>query len=146
MENTSKLQPVSDRDLAYGLRRNQNRLFEALTSFFAEEAERRGITKKDISEAIRRDPATITRLLSTPSNVTSDTISAFLLSLGAEMDYRVVRFSERAKANEMHPLIARGLAEREQTPRVKVENKTQPPKAKFEKLSPTGTNATVAYG
>jgi hypothetical protein len=107
MENTLKLSPVSDRDIFYYQRRNQNRLFEALTSFFADEAERRGISKKDISESIRRDPASITRLLSTPSNVTADTVSAFLLSLEAEMDYRIVRFSERAPVNEMHPLIAR---------------------------------------
>src|SRR4051812_615429 len=107
MENTSKLSPVSDRDIFYYQRRNQNRIFEALTSFFAEEAERRGISKKDICDSIRRDPATITRLLSTPSNVTADTVSTFLLSLGAEMDYRIVRFSERSPSNEMHPLIAR---------------------------------------
>lgn len=107
MENSSKLSPVSDRDIAYYQRRNQNRLFEAVTSFFAEEAKRRGISKKDVAEAIRRDPATITRLLSTPSNVTADTFSLFLLSLGAEMDYRIVRFSERSPANEMHPLIAK---------------------------------------
>jgi len=119
MENTSKLSPVSDRDISYYQRRNQNRLFETVTSFFAEEAERLEISKKDICTAIRRDPASITRLLSTPNNVTADTISSFLLSLGAEMDYRVVRFSERAPANEMHPLIERVL-----TP--KVEHKQKP--------------------
>lgn len=131
MENTSKLSPVSDRDISYYQRRNQNRLFEALTSFFSEEAERRGISKKDICDAIRRDPASITRLLSTPSNVTADTISSFLLSLGAEMDYRVVRFGERAVSNEMHPLIERILASK---PKVENGQKSRPPKA-FETIA-----------
>lgn len=144
MENTSKLSPVSDRDIAYYQRRNQNRIFEALTSFFAGEAERRGISKKDVSDAIRRDPASITRLLSAASNVTADTVSAFLLSLGAEMDYRVVRFNERAPANEMHPLIAKILSARHQQASVQVEHKPRAPKGRFEKVSGVGTNATTA--
>lgn len=137
MENTLKLSPVSDRDIFYYQRRNQNRLFEALTSFFAEEAERRGISKKDISDAIRRDPASITRLLSTPSNVTADTISNFLLSLGAEMDYRIVRFSERATANEMHPLVERVLK-----PKLESKQKPRPQKA-FETITPIGSSGPV---
>ena len=129
MENTSKLPAVSDRDIAYYNRRNQNRIFEALTSFFAEEAEQRDITKKDVADATRRDPASITRLLSHPSNITADTCSTFLLSLGAEMDYRIVRFSERVPANEMHPLIARGTAK---ASKADVQFKKAQPKARFE--------------
>src|SRR5215470_7279740 len=107
MENTSKLSAVSDRDVFYYRQRSKNRLFEALTSFFAEEAERRGITKRDIAECLRRDPASITRWLTAPSNLTLDTISDLLLSLGAEMDYTVAKFEDRARPNEMHELIAR---------------------------------------
>jgi hypothetical protein len=137
MENTLKLSPVSDRDIYYYQRRNQNRLFEALTSFFAEEAERRGISKKDISDSIRRDPASITRMLSTPSNVTADTISNFLLSLEAEMDYRIVRFSERSPANEMHPLIESGL-------KPKIENKQKPrPRRPFETITTLESSGSI---
>ena len=50
-----------DRELFYYRQRSKNRLFEALTSFFAEEAERRGITKRDLAESLKRDPAQITR-------------------------------------------------------------------------------------
>ena len=106
MENTSKLSPVSDRDIFYYRQRSKNRLFEALTAFFAEEAARRGISKRDIADRLRRDPASITRWLTTPSNLTLDTISDLLLSLGAEMDYFVVRFDDRPIPNETHPLIA----------------------------------------
>jgi len=139
MENISKLSSVSERDIAYYQRRNQNRLFEALTSFFADEAEKKGLSKKDIADAIRRDPATITRLLSAPSNVTTDTVSAFLLSLGAEMDYRIVRFEDRSPANEMHPLIARinkptnGVA----------YNNPHKPKPGYESVTPAQSNTQV---
>jgi hypothetical protein len=107
MANTSKLPPVSDRDIFYYRQRSKNRLWEALTAFFAEEAEERGITKKDIAECLRRDPALITRWLASPTNLTQDTISDLLLSLGAEMDYSIVRFKDRPRPNEMHELIAR---------------------------------------
>jgi plasmid maintenance system antidote protein VapI len=107
MENTSKLPSVSDRDIFYYRQRFKNRIFEAITAFFAEEAEQRGITKKDIAESLRRDPAQITRWFSAPSNLTADTISDLLVSLEAEMDINVVRFKDRPAANEMHLLIAR---------------------------------------
>jgi hypothetical protein len=141
MENTSKLKVVPDRDLFYYRQRSKNRLFEALTSFFAEEAERRGITKRDIAESLRRDPAQITRWLNAPSNLTQDSISDLLCSLGAEMDYSVVRFEDRPQPNEMHPLIARLLK-----PRVTVEYSRQgePPKKTYELKPPTGSNANVS--
>ena len=105
MENTSKPTLVNDRDIFYYRQRSKNRVFEALTAFFAEEAERRHITKHDIAESLHRDPASITRWLTTPSNLTLDTISDLLLSLGAEMDYLVMRFADRGPPNEIHPLI-----------------------------------------
>src|SRR5271157_5161494 len=118
MENTSKLAVVSDQDIFYYRQRSKNRLFEAITAFFAREAERRGITKRDIAECLKRDPALITRWLTSPSNLTSDTISDLLLSLGAEMDYSVAKFADRSRSNEMHPLIARMLAAEIKQPRV----------------------------
>jgi len=132
MENTSKLVSVSDRDIFYYRQRSRNRLFEAITSFFASEAERRGISKKDIAECLRRDPASITRWLTAPSNLTSDTISDLLLSLGAEIDYSVEKFEDRLRPNEMHPLIARIVATQV------VEHKPpHQPKKPFEPLTKT---------
>jgi transcriptional regulator with XRE-family HTH domain len=107
--------PVPERDIQYYRQRHKNRVFEEIVAFFAEEAERRGITKKDIADRLRRDPAQITRWLSSPTNLTLDTISDILLALNAEMDHRVVRLSERPKANVMHPLIAR-VTNRERRP------------------------------
>jgi hypothetical protein len=130
MENTSKLPALSDRDIFYYRQRSKNRLFEALTSFFAEEAERRGITKRDIAECLRRDPALITRWLSAPSNLTIDTVSDFLLSLGAEMDYAVARFHDRSRPNAMHPLIAKVVAGHEEDKAPIAEPKKYQPVAK----------------
>jgi hypothetical protein len=63
MANTSKLSPKTDREIFYYRQRAKNRLFETITAFYAEEAERRGISKKDVAECLRRDPAQITRWL-----------------------------------------------------------------------------------
>jgi hypothetical protein len=64
-----------------------------------------------------------------------DTISDFLLSLGAEMDYSVSKFNDRPITNEIHPLIAR-LNE------IQVEYKQpQRPRLKFQRLTRPETNA-----
>lgn len=142
MGNTSRLPKLSDRDIFYYRRRNKNRIFEALTSFFEEEASRHGISKKDIADSLSRDPAVITRLLSTPSNVTPDTVSDFLLSLGAEMDYRIVRFNDRPTPNYVHPLIGK-IIDRTAPPAIK-DDRVGAPKAKFSPVI-NGTSNTVAF-
>jgi len=104
MESTSKPdKSISRRERAYYRRRQQNRVYGALAQFFANEAEAGRITKKEIAEKLEKDAAQITRWLSYPSNLELDTISDILLSMGAEMDHRVVRFSDRAKPNYAHP-------------------------------------------
>jgi hypothetical protein len=106
VENTSKLiDPLPRREIAYYRRRQQNRIFTALAKFFAEEAELGRITRKEIADKLSKDPSQITRWLSAPSNLESDTISDILLAMEAEMDHRIVHFSERAKPNFSHPLM-----------------------------------------
>jgi transcriptional regulator with XRE-family HTH domain len=106
MENISKTNPMRRRDVAYYRQRQKNRVFTELVQFFAEEAERRGVTKKDLAAALSKDPSQITRWLSAPSNFELDTLSDLLLALDAEMDHRIVRFADRPKQNYKHPLIA----------------------------------------
>jgi hypothetical protein len=111
MENTSKRdKAISRRDRAYYRRRQQNRVYVKLAQFFANEAEAGRITKKEIAEKLEKDAAQITRWLSTPSNLELDTISDILLSMGAEMDHAVVRFSDRAKPNYFHPSSTQATA------------------------------------
>src|SRR3978361_132643 len=109
MANTSKRKPAARRDVAYFRQRQKNRVFTVLVSFFAQEAERSGMTKKELAELLEKDPAQITRWLSAPSNFELDTLSDLLLVLGAEMDHRIVRFDDRMKPNYAHPLIATQL-------------------------------------
>lgn len=105
MVDTSRRE-LRRRDRAYYRRRQQNHVFAALTKLFSEEAAKGAISKKELAEMLGKDPSQITRWLSSPSNLELDTISDMLLAMGAEMDHRVVRFSERSKANSAHPLIA----------------------------------------
>lgn len=105
MGNTSEIRPLRDRDVFYYRQRNKNRVFEKIALLFVEEAEQRGITKKQIAEMLKKDTGQITRWLSGPNNLTLDTISDLLLALGAEMDYQPVRFEDRQKGNYFHPLM-----------------------------------------
>jgi len=107
MENTLKPSPLKKRDRAYYRQRQKNRVFTELVRFFAEEADRRNITKKELAAILEKDPAQITRWLSAPSNFELDTLSDILLALGAEIDHRIVRFEDRALPNDVHPLIAK---------------------------------------
>jgi|SRR6476661_3274681 hypothetical protein len=140
MAGISKISPVSERDIHYYRQRAKNRIFESLTAFFAEEAERTGVTKRDIAECLHRDPAQITRWLSSPSNLTIDTISDLLLSLGAEMDHTVGKFSDRAQSNEMHPLIARLTASTTPATKAKVEYKQATPNKPYQSLGKMQSN------
>jgi hypothetical protein len=106
MENTLKhTNLISPRDIAYYRRRHQIKVFAELAKFFANEAENGRTTRKEIATLLGKDPAQITRWLSSPSNLESDTISDLLLAMGAEMDHRVVRFVDRPTANYAHPLF-----------------------------------------
>jgi hypothetical protein len=107
MANISKNKRPSRRDIAYFRQRQKNRVFTDLVKVFAEESERTGMTKKDWAELLEKDPSQITRWLSAPSNFELDTLSDILLSLGAEMDHRIVRFADRATPNYAHPIIAK---------------------------------------
>lgn len=95
MANTSKTDTPGRRDLAYYRQRQRNRVFTALAKFFAEEAAAGKITKKELATKLAKDPSQITRLLSAPSNLELDTISDYLLAMGAEMDHSIVRFVDR---------------------------------------------------
>ncbi|HWY14188.1 MAG TPA: helix-turn-helix domain-containing protein [Rhizomicrobium sp.] len=108
METTTKREPKSARDIAYYTQRYRNRVFAKLVSFVADQLEKGGLTKKDIAERLKKDPAQITRWLSQPGNMTLDTISALALAFDAEAEPPdFVLFEDRTVPNFIHPLIAR---------------------------------------
>lgn len=110
MKSSIKNDPKSRRDIAYYQQRYRNRVFSVLIAFIAEQAEKYGLTKKDIAERLNKDPALISRLLKEPSNLTLDTISDLLLAFNAEPEPpRIVLFKDRPTPNYIHPLMARAL-------------------------------------
>ncbi len=112
MDNTTKAAPKSKRDIAYYRQRFKNRVFEELLRFFVQEAERTGVTKRDLAIALDKDPAVISRIFKEPGNLTLETISDILLALDAEAEPpQIIRFEERAIPNEMHDLMAKVLGQ-----------------------------------
>ena len=110
MKSSTKNDPKPIRDIAYYQQRYRNRVFSKLVSFITEQAQKHQLTKKDIAERIRKDPALLSRLLSNPSNLTLDTISDLLLAFDAEAEPpEIVLFKDRRPANFVHPLMARAL-------------------------------------
>jgi transcriptional regulator with XRE-family HTH domain len=123
MKSFTKTDPKPIRDIAYYQQRYRNRVFSKLVSFITEQAQRQHLTQKDIAERIRKDPASISRLLSSPSNLTLDTISDLLLAFDAEAEPpEIVQFKDRRPANYVHPLIAQALNIAPQAPPAKTES------------------------
>ena len=105
MATTSRLRKPRARDVAYYRQRQKNLVLSVLLEFFVAEADRNGITKKEWADAAGKDPAQLTRWLTSASNFELDTLSDLLLPLGAEMEHRIVRFADRPRPNSAHPLM-----------------------------------------
>lgn len=96
---------MTDNPTKYFFRqRQQNRLYDVVVGAVEEAAARDGVRKKDIANTLGVPPSQVTRWLSGPGNWTSDTTSDLLFSVGAELDFHVVRFCDRAKGNAYHPV------------------------------------------
>lgn len=108
--SSTTIDPKPIRDLSYYQQRYRNRVFSRIVSFVAEQSHRQKMTQKDIADKIRKDPATISRILRSPSNLTLDTISDILLAFEAEAEPpEIVFFRDRPTPNYIHPLVARAL-------------------------------------
>lgn len=86
----------------HGLR---NRVYGELIKAFAEAVTKNNGTRKGLAKRVDMDPSQVTRLLAAPSNLTLDTISTFLLGIGAELETEAVFQKDRAAANFSHWLI-----------------------------------------
>jgi transposase-like protein len=75
--------------LAYFRARLRNRIYDLVVSEFARQQEMTGATKADLARRIGRDPAQLTRWLSSPSNWTLDTISDLMTAMGTEPQFAV---------------------------------------------------------
>ena len=110
MKSSTNIDPKPLRDIAYYQQRYRNRVFAKVVSFVSEQATKHQLTQKDIATKIRKDPAVLSRILGSPSNLTLDTISDVLLAFEAEAEPpEIVLFEDRRPANYMHPLMAKAL-------------------------------------
>src|SRR3990167_9383585 len=92
---------VSFFDIEYFRERQRNNIYQAVISHFAKKAEE-GLTKKEVAEILKKDPAQITRWLSGPGNLTLDTISDLFLAMGAEMKHEVISLGESKTNDFLH--------------------------------------------
>lgn len=89
MASISGKRPLTAREIHYFRQRLKNRIFQSIVAFFADKAEKSGLTKKDVASSLGKDPAQITRWLSGPGNWTLDTVSDLLLAIDCELEFRI---------------------------------------------------------
>ena len=90
MTNILNKSVLSESDLVYFRERHRNRAYQQLMGFIEEKAIQKGITRKEMAAKIKKDPAQVTRWLAGPGNLTLDTISDLLISVGAVMEHSIV--------------------------------------------------------
>ena len=99
------LSEVESRKLSPGTRaylraRTLNRIFDHILSKFRHEAETSQLTRAELGRRTGRRPEVVTRLLSSPSNLTLDTVTDLLFGIaGEELDVTSSSPTERAGTN-----------------------------------------------
>ncbi len=92
MKDTSDTRAVSARNIYFFRQRQRNAVFQAVLAFFAEKAEKEGLTKRELARRLGKDPAQITRWFAGPGNWTLDTVSDLLLAMGAAPGFSIEEF------------------------------------------------------
>ena len=107
------LSEVESRQLSEGTRaylraRNRNRIFDLILSKFRHEVEVNKLTRAELGRRTGKRPEVVTRLLSSPSNLTLDTVTDLLFGIaGEELEALSSSPSERANTNYKYEDILR---------------------------------------
>lgn len=92
--------PIPAEKRAYFAARLRNRLYNFIMTKFKEHELHNSLTKAELARRINRDPAVVTRLLSSPGNWRSDTASDLLLGIcGEEIQFSSSLPTTGAKRN-----------------------------------------------
>ena len=107
------LSEVESRQLSAGTRaylraRTRNRIFDLILSKFRHEVEVNKLTRAELGRRTGKRPEVVTRLLSSPSNLTLDTVTDLLFGIaGEELEASSSSPSERANTNYQYADILR---------------------------------------
>ncbi len=92
--------PIPQGKLAYFQERQRNKLYDIIVGKFLEKQRDEGFSKADLARRINKNPAQITRWLSTPSNWTLDTVSDLMLAIcGGELSFSISKFADAQPRN-----------------------------------------------
>ena len=98
-------EPLSQDQITYFRHHLRNMVYGDIIGAFAKAAEEDGVTRASICDRNGMDRSQLTRLLSAPSNMQLDTISTFLLGIGATLETNVIFEKERVPSNYTHWLL-----------------------------------------
>ena len=105
MQNTTTTKKISKREIFYFRQRLKNRIFQSIHAYFAKKAESEGLTKKELSERIDKDPAQITKWLSGVKNLELNTISDLLLGMGVELSHEIIPINDGHKQSYIKLIV-----------------------------------------
>ncbi len=99
----SHLNELSRGTRAYFQARTRNRLYDLVMSKFREKKNSEGLTQAELARRMGKRPEVVNRMLSTPGNWGTDTISDLLLAIaGEELDASSTSPSLRPPTNRRH--------------------------------------------
>lgn len=90
--------------------RTKHRAYEAVFLALKEALAGGEVTRAQLARKLDKDPATITRILSGPSNWTLNTVSDLLFAIDAEMNFTVHHFRDDRTTNEHHDMAVERAA------------------------------------
>lgn len=101
-------EPIPEEKLEYFRARLRSRLYNFVVGRFIERERKGEISKSELARILNRDRSQITRWLSSPNNMTPDTISDLMLAIDqSELQLSAMPLNGRNQQNYRHPSWAK---------------------------------------